>query len=156
MFFQWWLASTWVHLSHTLPTFTRAGCSSLFKTFLLAPQPQRALGGLSQLYYSFWVRCCATSSCEYSLILSSLQTELHPWLPHDLREHTPSSPAEGRDHGHSQDGCWTLTNVLRLNIDLCFEVENWPQNCEIFTSYSSDSVSKSSKRNYGPLNEWWH
>ena len=45
-------------------------------------------------------------------ILSSLQTELHPWLPHDLRGHTPSTPAEGRDDGYSQDGSWTLTSKL--------------------------------------------
>ena len=43
-------------------------------------------------------------------ILSSLQTELHPWLPHDLCGHTPSPPAEGWDDGHSQDGSWTLTS----------------------------------------------
>ena len=32
------------------------------------------------------------------------QAQLHPWLPHDLCGHPPSTAAERRDNGHSEDG----------------------------------------------------
>ena len=44
------------------------------------------------------------------LIITICQVELHPGLPHHLRYDTAGSAAQGRDHGHTQDGCGALND----------------------------------------------
>ena len=125
MCFRWQLVNTWVLPSPTPLTSIRAGWSSLSLyptltfTFTLSQLNFHFLALRSHLSEQVSPRlhllfCYLVFPSDLILfcfvILSSLQTELHPWLPHDLCGHTPSPPAEGWDDGHSQDGSWTLTS----------------------------------------------